>query len=95
MRSITKKWYVIYTKPRWEKKVTELLSRKKIEHFCPLNKVQRQWNDRKKVVDEPLFTSCVFVHIDETEQMAVRLTDGVVNFLYWLGRPAEVRNDEI
>lgn len=95
MRSITKKWYVVYTKPRWEKKVTELLSRKKIEHFCPLNKVQRQWNDRKKVVDEPLFTSFVFVHIDETEQVAVRLTDGVINFLYWLGRPAEVHSDEI
>jgi transcription antitermination factor NusG len=95
MRSITKKWYVVYTKPRCEKKVTELLSRKKIEHFCPLNKVQRQWNDRKKVVDEPLFTSFVFVHIDETEKVPVRLTDGVINFAYWLGKPAEVRNEEI
>jgi transcription antitermination factor NusG len=88
-------WHAVYTKPRWEKKVTELLSRKKIEHFCPLNKVQRQFNDRKKVVDEPLFTSYVFVHIDETEQIPVRLTDGIINFVYWLGRPAEVLNEEI
>ena len=95
MRSITKKWYVVYTKPHWEKKVTELLSRKKIEYFCPLNKVQRQFNDRKKVVNEPLFTSYVFVHIDETEQVPVRLTDGVINFIYWLGKPAEVRHEEI
>ena len=95
MRSITKKWYIVCTKPRWEKKVTELLSRKKIEHFCPLNKVQRQFNDRKKVVDEPLFSSYVFVHIDETEQIPVRLTDGIINFVYWLGKPAEVRNEEI
>ena len=95
MHSVTKKWYVVYTRPRWEKKVSDLLSRKKIEHYCPLNKVQKQWSDRKKIVSEPLFTSYVFVHIDETEQLPVRITDGVLNFVYWLGKPAVVRNDEI
>ena len=95
MYSVNKKWYVVYTRPRWEKKVSELLSRKKIEHYCPLNRVHKQWSDRKKLVAEPLFTAYVFVHIDETEQLPVRLTDGVINFVYWLGKPAEVRGDEI
>ncbi|MES1223822.1 MAG: UpxY family transcription antiterminator, partial [Bacteroidota bacterium] len=95
MHSVTKKWYVVYTRPRWEKKVADLLSRKKIEHYCPLNRVHRQWSDRKKIVSEPLFSSYVFVNIDETEQLPVRTTDGVINFVYWLGKPAIVRNEEI
>jgi len=95
MYSVSKKWYVVYTRPRWEKKVSDLLGRKKIEHYCPLNRVHKQWADRKKLVMEPLFTSYVFVCIDETEKLPVRLTDGIINFVYWLGKPAEVRNDEI
>ncbi len=43
------KWYAVYTRPRWEKKVAEILTRKKIENYCPLNKVVRQWSDRKKI----------------------------------------------
>lgn len=95
MHSVTKKWFVVYTRPRWEKKVADQLKRKKIEHYCPLNRVQKQWSDRKKIVAEPLFSSYVFVQIDETEQVPVRTTDGVINFVYWLGKPAIVRNDEI
>lgn len=90
-----KNWYAVYTKPRWEKKVAELLSRKKIENYCPLNRVHRQWSDRKKVVLEPLFTSYVFIRISEADQLAVRQTEGVLNFVYWLGKPAMVREDEI
>ncbi|MEP7279404.1 MAG: UpxY family transcription antiterminator [Bacteroidota bacterium] len=95
MHSVTKKWYVVYTRPRWEKKVADLLKRKKIEHYCPLNRVHRQWSDRKKIVFEPLFSAYVFVHIDETEQLPVRITDGIINFVYWLGKPAVIRNEEI
>ncbi|MGN6401535.1 MAG: transcription termination/antitermination NusG family protein, partial [Flavisolibacter sp.] len=29
------KWYAIYTRPRWEKKVNSLLVQKKIESYCP------------------------------------------------------------
>lgn len=88
-------WYAVYTKPRWEKKVADLLTKKKIENYCPLNRVQRQWSDRKKVILEPLFTSYVFVRISESNQLAIRQTDGVLNFVYWLGKPALIREEEI
>lgn len=91
----TLQWYAVYTKPRWEKKVADLLTRKKIENYCPLNRVHRQWSDRKKVVLEPLFTSYVFVRISEQNQLAIRQTDGILNFVYWLGKPALIREDEI
>jgi transcription antitermination factor NusG len=92
---IQKKWYAVYTRPRWEKKVSYLLDRQKIENYCPVNKVQRQWSDRKKIVLEPLFTSYVFVYIDETQQLSIRATYGVTNFVHWLSRPAVIRNEEI
>lgn len=90
-----KLWYAVYIRSRWEKKVSDLLTKKKIENYCPLNRVVRQWADRKKTVYEPLFTCYVFVHITEREQLSIKQTDGVLNFVHWLGKPAVIRDEEI
>jgi transcription antitermination factor NusG len=89
------KWYAVYTKPRWEKKVAELLTRQQVENYCPLNKVWRQWSDRKKLVHEPLFKSYVFVRIGKADKTKVREIFGILNFLNWLGKPAVIRDEEI
>jgi transcription antitermination factor NusG len=89
------KWFALYTKPRWEKKVNQLLTGKGVECYCPLNKVKRKWSDRTKTIEEPLFKSYVFVKVTEEERTKVRLTNGVVNFVYWNGKPAVVREKEI
>lgn len=88
-------WYAAYTRPRWEKKVLAQLEKKGLVHYCPLTKVRRRWSDRYKVVEEPLFKSYVFVYITEEEKGRVRLTDGVVNFVYWQGKPAVIKPAEI
>ena len=49
----------------------------------------------KKIIEEPLFKSYVFVHIDETERSKVLMTDGALNFVYYLGKPAVIKEDEI
>ncbi len=90
-----KRWYAVYTKPRWEKKVYQLLQHKAIEAYCPLNKVRRKWSDRIKLVEEPLFKSYVFVQVTEAERTMVRMTNGVVNFVYWLGKPAVIKDREV
>src|SRR3954467_10099316 len=92
---LSKKWFAVYTKPRWEKKVGNTLERKGVECWCPLKKTEKQWSDRKKIVEEPLFTSYVFVHILETEKSAVLMTDGIINFVYYVGKPAIIRDEEI
>lgn len=89
------KWYAVYTKPRWEKKVAQALTNNHIENYCPLNKITKKWSDRMKVVEEPLFTSYVFVKITQRQQTQVRFIDGVLNYVYWLGKPAIIRDDEI
>jgi transcription antitermination factor NusG len=90
-----KKWYAIYTKPRWEKKVNMVLDRKGVVVWCPLQKVRKQWSDRKKIVEEPLFKSYIFVHIHNEERTKVLMTDGVLNFVYHVGKPAIIRDEEI
>jgi transcription antitermination factor NusG len=95
MNQVSKSWYAVYTKPLWEKKVSKLLDRKKIENYCPLAKIQRQWSDRKKILETPLFISYVFVYITEEEKLSVRQTDGILNFVHWLKKPAVIQTEEI
>ncbi len=90
-----KNWYAVYTNPRWEKKVYARLEQEGREVYCPLNKVQKKWSDRVKWVEEPLFKSYVFVKVAEDEQTSVRMVSGVVNFVYWLGKPAIIQDKEI
>jgi len=90
-----KYWYVVYTKPRWEKKVARILDEKGIENYCPLNRVLRKWSDRNKIVFEPLFKGYVFVKVTDALKWDIRMVDGVLNYVHWLGKPAKVLDDEI
>jgi transcription antitermination factor NusG len=85
----------VYTRPRWEKKVNQLLIEKGLESYCPLNKVRRKWSDRVKIVEEPLFKSYVFVKVSDDDRKAVRMTNGAINFVYWTGKPAIIKEKEI
>jgi transcription antitermination factor NusG len=75
--------------------VYTLLTEKKLESYCPLNKVRKKWSDRMKTVEEPLFKSYVFARVNEEEQTKVRMTPGVMNFVYWQGKPAIIPVREI
>lgn len=90
-------WYALYTKPRNEKKLTDLLQRKGIVAYCPLQETLKQWSDRRKKVKEPLIRSYIFVQLAdyETGSIDVLETPGAVRFLWWLKKPAVVRDEEI
>ena len=88
-------WYVIYTKPRNEKKVAERLQQIGITVYCPMITVIKQWSDRKKKVQLPLLNSYVFVCLEDKEREKVFQVSGVVRYLFWLGKPAMVREEEI
>lgn len=95
MKEDTRNWYAVYTKPRWEKKVASLLEAKGIEFYCPLNKVVKQWSDRKKTVLEPLFKSYVFVHVEEKQKWELLNMNGILNYVHYMGSPARIRDREI
>jgi transcription antitermination factor NusG len=89
------RWLVVYTKPRQEKKAADALARQSFEVYCPLKREKRKWSDRWKWVETPLFTSYLFLRIAETERSQVLQVPGVVRFLFWLGKPAVVKEEEI
>jgi transcription antitermination factor NusG len=75
--------------------VAQLIDGKGFEVYCPLTIVRKKWSDRVKKVEEPLFKSYVFVCITEAEKTSIRFIEGVVNFIYWLGKPAVIKKEEI
>ncbi len=85
----------LYTAPRSEKKVAARLSDAGYEVYCPVYKSVRQWSDRKKTILVPLFTSYVFVRCEASWIEGLLRIQGVKGFVYWLGKPAIIRDDEI
>ena len=89
------KWHVLYTKPRHEIKALERLVQNGFEVYCPMKTTLKQWSDRKKKVSEPLLPSYLFIKTIEKNR-AIPLTDpSVLNYIFWLGKPAIVREYEI
>ncbi len=88
-------WFVFYTKPRFEKKIHEKLIAAGLESFLPTIKVLRQWSDRKKWVEEPLFKSYIFAHVNEKGRLQVLQTEGVVRCVSFNGKVAIVPDFQI
>ncbi len=88
-------WYAIYTRPRHEKRVNERFLEKNIEVFLPLVKQVRQWKDRKKKVEEPLFKSYIFARFEYKFRHHVLQTDGVIKIVNFFGEPAVVPDWQI
>ncbi len=91
-----KKWFAIYTKPRAEKKVKENLEKNNFEVYLPLKKELRQWKDRLKKVEVPLFNSYVFVRVNTKEYYEIpKLIQGFVKYVTIGGQKIAVRDEEI
>jgi transcription antitermination factor NusG len=92
---IKKKWLVFYTKSRAEKKTLSLLEKFGFQAYLPLHKVLRQWSDRKKKVEVPLFSSYIFVYDHESRIPEILTTPGVSWNIRHNGKPAVLRDKEL
>jgi transcription antitermination factor NusG len=88
-------WYVVYTKPKWEKKVAERLNEIGVVTFCPLLTKISQWSDRKRKISVPLFNSYIFVQLEDLQRHRIFEVTGAIRYLFWLGKPAVVKDSEI
>ena len=86
-------WRVFHIKPRAEKRVADRLAAAGHEVFLPLRTALRQWSDRKKRVEEPLFPGYLFARVDEHARLAVLQDDGVVRCVAF-GRHLAVASDD-
>ncbi|MDQ3843116.1 MAG: UpxY family transcription antiterminator [Bacteroidota bacterium] len=90
-----KKWYAVYVKNNSEKKVSAILTKRKIQNYCPLNSQVYYVGEKKKITFEPLFKNIVFVEATNEDLFKIQQMDGVLSILYWLNQPAVIRQDEI
>ena len=88
-------WYVLYTKPRSEKKVEQELLSLGIHAYCPTRSEIRIWSDRKKSIQVPVLPSMVLVNIDEKDINIVFECPSVLRYMFWLGNRAIVRQEEV
>jgi len=89
------KWHVLYIKPRHEIKAQERLTQNGFEVYCPMKTTLKQWSDRKKKVSEPLLPSYLFIKTTEKNRPLPLEDTSVLNYIFWLGKPAIVRESEI
>jgi transcription elongation factor/antiterminator RfaH len=88
-------WYVLYTRPKYEKKISEEISRLNYENYLPLRTVFRKWSDRVKKIQEPLFPNYIFVRLPINEKHWILSVDGAVRLITFDGKPVPVRDTEI
>ena len=88
-------WYVLYTKLNREKKVLLRLTELDMTVYCPMVNTMRQWSDRKKKIQAPLIPRIIFIQCSESDRDKVFQVAGTQRYLFWLGKPAIVKNSEI
>lgn len=90
-----RKWYALYTRSKAEKKLALELQHAGIEYFLPLVQRLRQWSDRKKKVEEPLFRSYIFVKIESRDFWMIQNLPNAMRLVSFGGNPVEVPLQEI
>src|SRR5262249_13140044 len=94
MNAITP-WFVLQTKPRFEKKVKRSLTRKGYECFLPTYQQRRRWSDRTIVIELPLFSTYIFCRLNSSAIGKAVSTPGISRIVRFGGHPAEIPADEL
>ena len=91
----SKRWYVFYTYPKFERKVHKYLQEDNYESFLPLHWVVRQWSDRKKRMEVPLFPNYIFVNIEHNKIFEVLKTPKLISCVTFNRIPAFLKQKEV
>ncbi len=89
-------WHVIYIRPRSEKKAYLDLLDNGVDTYLPLIKTLKQWSDRKKWVEEPLFKSYLFVRVSPKEYFtALNASVYTIRYITFEGKAVPVPEQQI
>ncbi|ELR71225.1 Transcriptional activator RfaH [Fulvivirga imtechensis AK7] len=94
-RKLKENWYIAYTLPHCERKAQKKLYNMGVETFLPLQKVVRQWSDRKKRLEVPLFPSYIFIRTDAHKRFNIIKLPELVQYVSFDGRPVTVSEELI
>lgn len=88
-------WYAFVTKPRHEKKVKTYMDMAGITNLLPLRKRLRQWKDRRRWVEMPLFSCYIFCQIQFINRYDVLVLPSVVRIVSFNQQPTPIKQTEI
>jgi transcription antitermination factor NusG len=89
-------WYALRVRSNFEKTVSSVLQEKGFEQFLPLYRTKRQWSDRIKESEFPLFPGYVFCRIDIGARLLPLVsTAGVLGIVSAGKHPIAVSDAEI
>jgi transcription antitermination factor NusG len=90
-----RRWYACQTRSRSEKRVVRLLPYRDVGAYLPVVRLVRQWADRTKIVEFPLFPGYIFARFGLTELHGVLSVPGIASVVSVGGRPVPIRDAEI
>lgn len=93
--NIHKSWFAVYVKSRSEKKAAAAFQQLDIDYYLPLINELRQWSDRKKWVEAPLFRSYIFVHIEPKDYYKVLQVSSVSRYITFEGKAVRIPSQQI
>ena len=90
-------WYAVQTRSRHERVVVAQFKEQSVNAFLPTVTRVQKWSDRSKLIEFPLFSGYVFVHVTVSPEMrrTVLFTRGVAGFVGMGGEPVSIPDDQI
>ena len=88
-------WFAVQVVPHHERPVDALLGCKGYERFLPTHIVRRNWSDRVKTLQQPLFPGYIFCRCRQAAVTSILRTSGVIRIVSFGGRPCSVADAEI
>jgi transcription antitermination factor NusG len=88
-------WFAIMAKSNREKSASLLLENAGYECYVPASKFTRQWSDRTKEVEVPLFPGYFFCRMNPSNRLPVLITPGVIQIVGIGKTPIPVEEEEI
>jgi transcription antitermination factor NusG len=88
-------WFIYYTYPKAERVIKKELEKSDLEVFLPLHKIKRQWSDRVKQLEVPLFSNYIFVKSSKNTIYNIIKHPKIVKYVAFEGRPAILKDEEI
>ncbi|HXG34376.1 MAG TPA: UpxY family transcription antiterminator [Bryobacteraceae bacterium] len=93
--AVIPRWFAVTVKPQHEKVAACALRQKGLEEFLPLYRARRQWSDRVKTLELPLFPGYVFCRFPALRKSVVLATPGVRRIVGFGGVPTPLEDAEI
>jgi len=88
-------WFAIRVAPRWEFYSNSELSLRGLDTYLPLRRSKRQWSDRTKIIEQPLFPGYLFGRFCPEDRVRVLQAPGVKQIVGIGNIPATISDSEI